>query len=326
MVFISGTDHVTDGYRKIDNVSYPCFTSRGGNRIELKEGIWTGSAHADNLKLINIPVFKHHDGSGITGALKHTYGIVSMSDGYSMIRHYRKSGEQCGKMFIDVRTPALNIVDCIWVSHESLCGYPESTTARTNRLFAGIDPVALDYHVSKHVLLPEGGSLAYQHDPDSFQGLIDHLTGALDYINLSGGIGGKPVNQGDDNIDVITSSTPGHPSLDVKANGTDGAVIVQAGTPVFVSVGLIAGGLAGKSADQWVLAKGPAGWWSNVKGTWQPGVHLFSSGVIRDMPPREILNRALPVGDYTFFCAVDDNQSGVPEATWWDTVDVHVRP
>lgn len=203
--FISSSNHTTDGYRMVDDVSYPCFTSAGGNRIELREGIWTGSTHTSNLKLINVPVLKHHGGTGITGTLKHSYGILSMADGFSGIRHYTQSGTQCGKMWSLVRIPALNILDCIWVSHESLKGYPENTTNRSNILLASTDPVALDYYGSKHILLPLGGSHAPEHDPDSYSGLINHLTGARDFINANGGIGGKPTQMGDANIDVIST-------------------------------------------------------------------------------------------------------------------------
>ncbi len=202
--FIASDDYVTDGYRIVSDISYPCFTSSGGNRIELYEGIWNGSEHAANLKLINFPVFKHHGGTGVTGSLKHVYGILSMSDGYSNIRHYNQSGIQCGKMIQLVRVPDLNIIDCIWVSHESLRGYPPATTYRTNKLVAGIDPVALDYYASKHILYPLGGSLVSEHDPDTFNGLINHLAGAMNYINSNGGIGGNPVQTGDDNIYVHT--------------------------------------------------------------------------------------------------------------------------
>jgi hypothetical protein len=104
-----------------------------------------------------------------------------------------------------VRIPDLNILDCIWVSHETLRGYPVETTNRSNILLASSDPIALDYHGSKHVLLPLGGSLASQHDPDSFDGLINHLTGARDFINANGGIDGKPTQMGDENIDVISA-------------------------------------------------------------------------------------------------------------------------
>ncbi len=200
--FIDGNDHSSNGYRRISEVSYPCFTSWGGHRIELREGIWNGSAYAGNLKLINVAVFKRHKGTGITGALKNTYGILSMRDGYSGIRHYSQSGIQCGKMMSLVRAPDLNIIDCIWVSHECLRGYPPDCTYRTDKLLAGIDPVALDYYVSKHIMYPLGGNKAGEHHPDSYGGLMDHLGGALETINSNGGIGGNPVNLGDENIDV----------------------------------------------------------------------------------------------------------------------------
>ncbi len=204
--FISGTDHSGNGYRTVADVSYPCFTSAGGHRVELREGIWNGSGHVDNLKVINVPVLKTHDGTGITGVLKHCYGVLSMADGHFGIRHYLQSGTQCGKMWSLVRAPDLNILDCIWVSHESLRGYPVETTQRTNVLLAGMDPVALDYYASKHVLLPVGGDRAHMHNPDSFLGLFNHLGGAQSFINANGGIDGLPAVQGDENIEVVARS------------------------------------------------------------------------------------------------------------------------
>ncbi len=204
--FIPDTDHSADGYRTVSDVSYPCFTSAGGNRIELREGVWNGSGYGDHLKVINVPVLKTHDGTGITGSLKHCYGVLSMADGNFGIRHYLQSGTQCGKMWTLVRTPDLNLLDCIWVSHGSLRGYPEETTHRSNVLLAGADPVALDYYASKHVLLPLGGSRAHMHNPDSFLGLFNHLTGAQNFINDRGGIAGLPAVQGDENIELLTRS------------------------------------------------------------------------------------------------------------------------
>jgi hypothetical protein len=211
--FISSSEHIGDGYRTVSpppgsnpatSVSYPCFTTAGGHRIELREGRWTGSGHAGNVKLINVPVLKHHDGSGVTGVLKHVYGLVSMSDGNSSVRHYSQIGSQCGKFWSLARTPDLNILDCIWVSPNSLTGYPPETTHRSNVLLAGLDPVALDYHASKHVLLPLGGSYAGQHDPDTYSGLIGMLTGAQGFINANGGIAGTPTRLGDANIEVVS--------------------------------------------------------------------------------------------------------------------------
>jgi hypothetical protein len=221
--FISDSEHSRDGYRRISDVSYPCFTSAKGNRIELLEGIWNGQGHDANLKLINVPVLKTHGGTGITGVLKNSYGILSMADGFSGIRHYAESGTQCGKMWSLVRSPDLNILDCIWVSPGSVMGYPPETTYRANTLLAGTDPVALDYYASKRVLLPLGGISAVEYDPDLSPGLSNHLIGARDFINANGGIGGQPTRMGDDSIEVLSVSAGGSgPEAPASTSGGGG--------------------------------------------------------------------------------------------------------
>jgi uncharacterized protein (DUF362 family) len=185
--FIDPGDHVTDGYRKFKFVSYPCFTTRLGNRVELREGLWKGSIHRQNLKLINVPVLKHHDvyGSQITASLKHFYGLVSMSDGQSEYRHYEGLGRTCGKMVVSVRTPVLNIIDAIWVSYASLRGYPADTTHRANQLMASQDPVALDYWAAKSILFPIDANP--RHHPSS-AGIKKWMKEALAIINEHGGL------------------------------------------------------------------------------------------------------------------------------------------
>ena len=185
--FIGDNDHARDGYRKFENVSYPCFTTAGGNRVELREGIWKAGAHRANLKLINVPVLKHHDsgGSEITASLKHMYGLVSMSDGQSGIRHYSRLGETCGKMMASVATPVLNIIDAIWVSYTALTGYPATTTFRANQLLASQDPVAADYWAAKYILYPVDSN--FRHHPD-FAGVNRWLGEAMDTINVRGGL------------------------------------------------------------------------------------------------------------------------------------------
>ena len=185
--FIGENDHRNDGYRVYENISYPCFTTAGGHRVELREGIWKGMSHNQNLKLINVPVLKHHDqgGSEITASLKHFYGVVSMSDGQSGFRHYSGLGNTCGKMIVSVSTPVLNILDAIWVSYSSLNGYPAGTTFRSNQILASQDPVALDYWAAKYVLYPIDSN--FRHHP-SFSGIDRWLTDARDMINGRGGI------------------------------------------------------------------------------------------------------------------------------------------
>jgi hypothetical protein len=182
------------------------------------------------LKLINLPVLKTHAGTGITGALKHTYGILSMADGSSSIRHYSESGIQCGKMWELVKAPDLNILDCIWVSPDSLAGYPVSTTYRANTLVAGVDPVALDYYGSKHLLYPLGGPNQSRHNPDTDPGLINHLSGAQDFINANGGIDGELARRGDENIEVLSASAGGDPGGGSSGGGGGGG-----GSACFIS-------------------------------------------------------------------------------------------
>jgi len=185
--FIAADDHVSDGYRRFENVSYPCFTTAGGRRVELRDGLWTGSGYSQALKLINVPVFKHHDsgGSEITASLKHMYGLVSMADGNSTFRHYTGLGETCGKMVASVRPPVLNIIDAIWVSHKAITGYPADATRQMNTLVASQDPVALDYWAAKYVLYPIDGNLRHHPDHENIQ---RWLAAAELAINGSGGL------------------------------------------------------------------------------------------------------------------------------------------
>jgi len=184
-VFISNTDHGTDGFRTYQNVSYPCFTTEGGHRVELREGLWTGTGYSQKLKLINVPVLKTHGGCQVTASLKHFYGVVSMSDGYSGTRHYEKLGRTCGKMVVSVRTPVLNIIDAIWVSHLALQGYPAYKTHPARQLLASQDPVAADYWAAKYILYPIDRNR--RHRPSS-PAVATWLTQALNIINRRGGL------------------------------------------------------------------------------------------------------------------------------------------
>jgi len=186
--FIAADDHASDGYRRLENVSYPCFTTPGGRRVELREGIWTGAAYTPNLKLINIPVLKHHDigGSEITASLKNMYGLLSMEDGAGgEFRHYLGLGETGGKMMALVRPPVLNIVDAIWVSHKSLDGRPASATFQANTLLASQDPVALDFWAAKHVLYPIDENPRHHPDHENIRAWLQE---AEKTINGRGGL------------------------------------------------------------------------------------------------------------------------------------------
>jgi hypothetical protein len=217
--WIAADDHITNGYRHIGEpgtpcISYPCFTTARGNRIELREGRWMGTGYAQNLKLIHCAVLKDHSGDiGMTGALKIVYGTLSMRDGTSARRHYQDLGSQCARMWTEVRAPDLNILDCLWVSYGSMevrgqhvsgcIGYPPSLTSRENILLAGNDPIALDYYACKHILLPLGGANAASHDPDQNPRWRSVYAEAQNTLNAAGGIRGSYTKFGDSNIQLI---------------------------------------------------------------------------------------------------------------------------
>ncbi|HEY6001059.1 MAG TPA: DUF362 domain-containing protein [bacterium] len=183
--FIADDDHAANGYRRLGAVSYPCFTTRGGNRVELRRGIWKNGAFRGNLKLLNVPVLKDHGGSEFTGAVKHCYGLLSMADGQLMPRHYGALGLTAAEMYAIVRTPALTILDATWVSHLAITGYPASATRRCDRLLAGQDPVALDFVAARDILYPIDGNP--RHHP-SAPAVRAWLTAARDRINALGGL------------------------------------------------------------------------------------------------------------------------------------------
>ena len=121
------------------------------------------------------------------------------------------------------------------------------------------------------------------------------------------------------------------PMPDIRANGKSGPLTVSRGTSVSVKVSLDPGNRPLKKADWWVVAHTPFlppnNWYSYVypKG-WQPGIHVCVQTLPFLLPPSfEVLNMALPAGDYTFYFAVDENADGIVDETWKDSVEVRVE-
>jgi len=106
-------------------------------------------------------------------------------------------------MIARVRAPDLNVLDCIWVTPVKWAGYPPENTTRLDQLLASLDPVALDYWASKHVLYPIEGN--EEHNPDEYQSLRSYLAQVRDLVNAEGGLSGREVTLDESLIDVISS-------------------------------------------------------------------------------------------------------------------------
>jgi len=124
---------------------------------------------------------------------------------------------------------------------------------------------------------------------------------------------------------------PTPPTPQIKANGLDDPVPVSSGDPVSIKIGLNPGDQAGRNADWWIAVQTPFDppndWYSYVyPAGWAPGINLCAQAVLFDLSPLfEVLNMNLPVGDYIFYFAVDDNADAIPDVTWSDSVEVRVQ-
>ena len=119
------------------------------------------------------------------------------------------------------------------------------------------------------------------------------------------------------------------PVPDIEANGSDGPVTINQGDLLAVTVSLDPDGYDGQDADWWVAATSPFGlYWFTLDSGWirsDTPIRVYG-GPLFDLSPFTILEMStLPVGNYTFYFAVDDNMDGVLDATCLDSVPVTVQ-
>ena len=125
--------------------------------------------------------------------------------------------------------------------------------------------------------------------------------------------------------------SPQTPVPDIRANGQGGPVTVSSQTPVSIAITLDPGDRAGENADWWVAVQTPFAppndWYAYVHLIgWRPGLQASAQIPLGSLStPFEVLGMTLPVGEYTFYFAVDENSDGIADATWLDAVDVRVE-
>jgi hypothetical protein len=129
--------------------------------------------------------------------------------------------------------------------------------------------------------------------------------------------------------DAFVSKLPGDLKLDIKANGSDGPIMINTGDILVVTVELRPGPLIGYDADWGLAAKTPLGWYHYDKDLgWLPGGVIPLQRTLVDIPEREVLDMpGLPVGNYTFYFGVDTNMDGAItwEMIYLDMVKVQVN-
>ncbi|MBF0552608.1 MAG: hypothetical protein HQK60_19010, partial [Deltaproteobacteria bacterium] len=119
-----------------------------------------------------------------------------------------------------------------------------------------------------------------------------------------------------------------HLQPSVKANGSHDPLTISSTSPVSITISLDPGTAAGQKADWWVAAGTSSGWYSySYSGGWLPGINLYTQAVLSSSAQTvEVLNMALPVGDYTFYFGVDLTPNGSldMDTLRYDSVQVYV--
>ncbi len=132
--------------------------------------------------------------------------------------------------------------------------------------------------------------------------------------------------------ETFTVTQEGQPAVnplpDIRANGSDGPVVLQLGENLSVTVSLNPRG-NGDNADWWVVAVSPFGlYWFTLDLGWvrsDTPIRVYG-GPLFNLSSYPILSiSTLPVGEYTFSFAVDDNMDGTKDDTYKDSVLVTIQ-
>lgn len=152
-------------------LNYPKFITAYGTQISLRYGVWSGHEFdATRLKFLNLPVLKAHGWFGVTAAVKNFLGVMGKRvgaaeagvdpDTFSFHAALTESfnGLRPGLpgSLMALRFPNLNLVDATFVGVHGNRTQDASyeMSPRQGSLLASVDPIALDYYVARHVLLP----------------------------------------------------------------------------------------------------------------------------------------------------------------------------
>ena len=120
-----------------------------------------------------------------------------------------------------------------------------------------------------------------------------------------------------------------NPVTSIKANDSDGPLIISQGGLLTVKVSLDPGSYEGYPADWWVAAMSPFGlYWFTLDKGWVSSdspIRVYG-GPLFSLSPYTILEvSTLPLGSYTFYFAVDNNMDGILDATYLDLVSVTIQ-
>lgn len=184
-------------------LTWPRFTSpKSGLVIDLRDGVFRREGKrlvgtGQRLRFFNMTTANEHSSTGFTGAVKSVMGIVDMSAGalgthplargYQSVHYFGRTGRanaeadptwrMAGPLAVwcqRVRKPDLYLTVAEWTAFIPKDGYDErddmrhhaKCRAQTKTIVAGTDPVAIDTHCIRHLLMPLGSRNLAEHNLD----------------------------------------------------------------------------------------------------------------------------------------------------------------
>ena len=219
-------------------VSYPKFKTKYDTYISFKYGIWsntTSTYNSGKLKIINVPVLKSHSTYGVTACVKHYMGVPSQT----LTGTHGVIGDGAlATIMVEARFPVLNILDAIWINPIPMgnggsgpaTSYADASF--TDIIGASIDPVALDYWMSKQVLMPTATKRGYSNsslDPNNPSGIYhQYLVNSMNELKRANY--NVTMNEAEMNVYLTTprSMVPGDINFDNVVNIYDALLLAAA--------------------------------------------------------------------------------------------------
>jgi hypothetical protein len=208
-------------------LNYPKFVTAYGTRVSLRHGIWDAyQFDTARLKFINLPVLKAHGWFGVAAAVKNFLGVMNKRVGAAeagidpdtfsfhaaLTESFNGLPPGLPGLLMTLRFPNLNLIDATFVgihgNRTQDATYDMSP--RQGSLLAGVDPIALDYHAARHVLLPLQKEARMEHwewdmaDPDSDSLFRRYLLAAQARMLDAG----YTVRFGQEGLELITHAIP----------------------------------------------------------------------------------------------------------------------
>ena len=269
--------------------------------------------------------------------------------------------DQAGLMLIDVSNPdaPVEISRVDLTGDTPLIGSVEDVAVVGNRLYALATRIGLlVYDISNPATPAELGRLEtigiYTNTKISIDGNYAYLAGnGIDIIDISNSsapqeLGSFLTQYRTSGVEVVNNVIylaertgslriatiefiPEPPVSDIKANGSDGPLLIEFGTPLQVDVSLVSNDAIGQAADWWLVAEALDGrYWYDLSGSWVKSVSPIPTygGALFDITSMTVLNSSnLPIGSYRFNFGVDTNANGVLDfdVLLVDTVDVTIQ-